>query len=263
MMRETREQVDSFSAEVPFKVIFVILSYNCASLLPRAVDKIPSEFLKDTILTDDGSTDGSYEAARDLGITAFRHEPNRGYGGNLKEGLRHALKCGADYIVEIHGDGAQFDPQAVYRSLKYMKCDYDLILGSRFHVPGQAISDGMPLIRYLANRFLSFFDRLVLGFKLTEYHTGFRIYSRKLLEKVGYESDSDDYLFSFQIIAQAAYFDMKIIEVPVEADYRSEHTTIRLHRAFVYAMQTFWVLFQFIIAKKVGLHSTLFPKPRA
>ena len=118
----------------------------------------------------------------------------------------------------------------------------------------------MPLIRFVANRFLSFFDRIVLGLKLTEFHTGFRIYGRELLEKVPFKNNSNDYLFSFQIIAQAAYFNMPVAEVPVEADYNNEHTSHSLDGASIYAINTFFILGQFILAKLGFYHNKIFPK---
>src|SRR3989338_10212351 len=106
--------------------------------------------------------------------------------------MDQAIKMGADYIVEIHGDGAQFNPIALKLALPHMEKGADLILGSRFQIPGQALKNGMPLIRFLANRGLSFFDRIILGLKLSEFHTGFRIYGRKLLEKAPYDSNTND-----------------------------------------------------------------------
>src|SRR3989338_4590311 len=157
------------------KVIGVILAYNVAKMLPRALERIqsiPKGLLDDLIVMDDGSKDGTYEVAKKLGLKAFRHVPNRGYGGNLKAGIKKALEMGADYIVEIHGDGAQFNPISINYAMPYMKeGNAQLILGSRFKVPGKALENGMPLIRFVANRFLSFFDKMVLRLPLTEFHT--------------------------------------------------------------------------------------------
>lgn len=236
------------------KIIGVILAYNVANMLPRAVERIPSGLLDDVIVMDDGSKDGTSEVAKRLGLKTFRHVPNRGYGGNLKAGIKKALDMGADYIVEIHGDGAQFNPFSINYAMPYMReGKAQLILGSRFRVPGKALENGMPLIRFVANKSLSFFDRIVLKLPLTEFHTGFRIYGRKLLEKVPYDANENDYLFSFQIIAQAAYYNFPVREVPVEADYLSEHTSHSIKGAAWYAIRTFGVLTQFLIAK-AGLH---------
>lgn len=231
------------------KIIAVVLAYNVAKMLPRAYERIPKEMFDDIIVMDDGSKDGTYEAAKKLGLKAFRHVPNRGYGGNLKAGMEKAMELGADYIVEIHGDGAQFNPKSIYHAVEHMNSGKQLILGSRFQQPLQALRNGMPLIRFVANRFLSFFDRIVLGLPLTEFHTGFRIYGRKLLENVPYKNNANDYVFSFQIIAQAAYYGAPVAEVPVEADYKGEHTSHKLTGAAVYAITTFFILGQYILAK--------------
>jgi glycosyltransferase involved in cell wall biosynthesis len=239
------------------KVVAVIMTYNCAHLLPKAYAKIPMDLIDDVIVTDDGSHDGSYEVAVKLGLTAFRHEQNQGYGGNLKAGFRHALECGADYIIEVHGD-AQFDPGAIQYAFPYMQQAADLILGSRFQNTSQARQNGMPLVRFAANRFISFFDRLVLRLPLTEFHTGFRVYSRKMLQQLPWQENSNDYLFSFEIIAQAAYYLCKVVEVPVEADYHSDHTSISLRRSVMYALQTFRTLGQFLLARSGLKYNRIF-----
>ena len=209
---------------------------------------------------DDGSKDNTSGVAKDLGLKVFRHVPNRGYGGNIKAGLKKALELGADYVVEIHGDGAQFNPESIFYAKTFMEEGAQLILGSRFQQPRKALNNGMPLIRFCGNRFLSFFDRLVLGLPLTEFHTGFRIYGKKLLEVIPYDLNSNDYLFSFEIIAQAAYYGLPVREVPVEADYKNKHTSHALTGAAIYAVQTFGVLLKFLSAKKLKIYSTLFPK---
>ncbi len=237
------------------------MTYNCASMIRRAHARLPMDILDDVVVTDDGSHDGSYEVARQLGLAAFRHSPNRGYGGNLKEGLRVALDRGADFIVEVHGDG-QFDPAATRDALPYLERGVDLVIGSRFHIAGRARQNGMPLIRLIANKALSAIDRAVLGLAFTEYHTGFRIYSRGLLDKVAWEANSDDYLFSFEIIAQAAYVGASVAEVPVDADYRTDHTSHRLLLASIYALQTFVVLAQFVLARAGLYHGRRFPRRR-
>ena len=246
------------------KVIGVILAYNVAKMLPRALERIqsiPKGLLDDLIVMDDGSKDGTYEVAKKLGLKAFRHVPNRGYGGNIKAGIKKALEMGADYIVEIHGDGAQFNPISIKYAMPYMQeGKAQLILGSRFQKKGQALKNGMPIVRFLANRGLSFFDRLVLGLKLTEFHTGFRIYGRNLLEKVPYDANTNDYLFSFQIIAQAAYYKMPVREVPVEADYHADHTSHSIKGASWYAIRSFGVLGQFMLAKAHIAHNKVFKR---
>lgn len=243
------------------KVIAVIMTYNCAHLLSKAYAQIPKQLVDEIIVTDDGSKDAIEQAATDVGVQLFRHVPNRGYGGNLKAGLKLALDRGADYIVEIHGDG-QFHPKALRYAMPYIEDGCDFIIGSRFQQPKRALANGMPLIRFVANRGLSFIDRLVLRLPFTEFHTGFRIYSRQLLAKVPWEKNSNDYLFSFQIIAQAAYVNATVAEVPVEADYRGDHTSHSLKGASIYAIQTFGILFNYLLARWRISFSALFPARR-
>ena len=241
------------------KIIAVLMTYNCARLVPKAYQQIPLHLVDEVLATDDGSRDGSHEAAIQLGIPAFRHTPNRGYGGNLKEGIRLALERGADYIVEVHGDG-QFHPRALELAHPLILDGYEFIIGSRFMIPGRARENGMPLIRWTANRGLSLIDRAVLGLPFSEFHTGFRIYSRKLLDRVAWEANADNYLFSFQIIAQAAYARARAAEVPVEADYRGDHTSHSLRGAAVYAVRTFEVLGQYVLARSGLYHPRIFPR---
>ena len=241
------------------RVIAMILAYNVAPMLARALARIPKSLVDDIIVMDDGSRDGTSEVAQRLGLAVYRHEPNRGYGGNVKAGLRTAYELGADYVLEVHGDGAQFDPAALQLALPQMREGVDLVIGSRFQQPRKARENGMPLIRFAANRFLSFFDRIVLRLPLTEFHSGFRIYSRKLIETLPLERDSEDYLFSFQVIAQAAYFGLRVDEVPVDADYHSEHTSHHLLGAARYAVQTFGQLLRFELARRGFRDDEIFP----
>ena len=242
------------------RIVAIILAYNCEKMLPRALSRIPRELVDDILVIDDNSKDATVRKAQELGLNVFTHHPNLGYGGNLKSGLDIAFAQGADYVVEIHGDGAQFNPISIKYALPLMAEGYDLILGSRFIYPRKALKNGMPLIRFIANIFLSFFDRLVLGLPLTEFHTGFRIYSKNLYDRVPRTHTSNDYLYSFQIIAQSAYYRMKVGEVEVEADYINEHTSHGLRGATIYALHTFVILFSFLLARMNIKFSKLFPR---
>jgi glycosyltransferase involved in cell wall biosynthesis len=243
------------------RTVAIVLAYNVARMLPRAIARIPKHLVDDIIIANDGSSDETIDVARRLGVRCVTNEKNLGYGGNLKKVMALAFAEGAEYVVEVHGDGAQFDPSAIQAALPYMRQGYDLILGSRFVRPQRALENGMPLVRFLANRALSFFDRLALRLPLTEFHTGFRIYGRRLYESVPFEGTSDDYLYSFQVIAQSAYYGLAVAEVEVEADYRSEHTSHKLSGAAVYAVKTFGVLADYLRAKAGVRYTALFRRP--
>ena len=242
------------------KIFGMILAYNVAPMLPTTVERIPDGIFERVFLTDDGSTDGTREAAEALDLETISHSPNRGYGGNVKQGLRHAFEAGADYVVEIHGDGAQFDPKSTITSLPLIEDGCDFVLGSRFQDKRKPLLNGMSLIRYLANLSLSAIDRLVTRLDLTEFHTGFRIYSRHFYETLPLQENSDDYLFSFEIIAQAAYFGIDVREVPVEADYHADHTSIALGRSSKYALTHLFTLGQLMMARGGLAYGSQFPK---
>ncbi len=240
------------------KVIGMIPAYNCAHLIRKAYEQVPKEYFDSIIIVDDGSTDDTLRVAQTLGVKVFTHT-HSGYGGNIKYAIRKALLLGADYMIEIHGDG-QYDPGNIPDAIaKIQTGQYDFLLGSRFTSLFQPLRDKMSLARYVANIGMSFIDRLVLRIPLTEFHQGFRVYSRRLIDTVGLEHTSDDHLFSFQIIAKAAFAKLRVGEIPVRCNYGDEHTSINLRRSVVYAVLTFGVLAEFILAK-LGFSSKIFRK---
>jgi glycosyltransferase involved in cell wall biosynthesis len=231
------------------KIIAFILTHNCEYMLEKAYKKIPKEYVDEIVISDDSSQDNTLNVAKKLGLKAIKNKFGKGYGGNLKNALYYCFNNEATHAVEIHGDGAQFNPIAIKDAIPLIKRDYDLILGSRFQTPAKALMNGMPLIRFIANRSLSFMDRIILRVPLTEFHTGFRIYSRKLFNTLPFETNSNNYLFSFEVIVQAIFFKLKTGEVPVEADYHSEHTSHNIFGASIYAVNTFFVLGKFLLSK--------------
>lgn len=245
----------SFSEARP-KIIGMVPAYNCSKLLARAFDAVPRNYFDSIIVVDDGSTDNTFAVAQTLGVLAFTHA-HSGYGGNIKFALRKALEMGADYMIEIHGDG-QYDMSVIPEAVKRIKEKRpDFLLGSRFTDILQPLRERMPLARYFANLGMSAIDRLVLRLPLSEFHQGFRVYSRNLIETVGLEHTSDDHLFSFQIIAKAAFCRLNVSEIPVRCNYADEHTSIAISRSVVYALQTFGVLLLYIGAR-LGFKTNLF-----
>ncbi len=239
------------------KIIGVILAYKCANFLEDLQKKLPMDVLDEVFITNDESGDDTEEVAQKLGIKCFSH-PKFGYGGNMKYGMNKAIELGGDYIVEIHGDG-QYDVSFIKPAIEKMNQGYGLVLGSRFTNLRQPLRDGMPLVRYIANLSLTFIDRLVLGIRASELHTGARVYSKEVVRGVDLTHTSNDFLFSFQIIAQIAYKKFKIGEVPVRGLYMKEHTSISIKRSIVYAVATFGVLFYYVLAK-LGFKTKLFHK---
>lgn len=237
------------------KVVGIILSYNCASFLEDIYNRIPQEVFDEIFVADDGSTDNSGEVAKKLGMPFFTHK-HMGYGGNIKFGLKEAIARGAEYVVEIHGDG-QYDLAFILPALKKISEGYDFLLGSRFSDFLQPLRDKMPYSRYFANIGLSFIDRVVLGVPLTEFHTGFRIYTRRLMETIDIANTSDDYLFSFEVIVQARYCGLKIGEIPIRCNYAGKHTSISIKKSVIYSFQTFRILFLYLMAR-LGFPSPLF-----
>jgi glycosyltransferase involved in cell wall biosynthesis len=238
------------------RVVGIIMTWNSASTLERVYRELPTGVFDEIILVDDGSSDETLKVANELGIRTFAHT-HLGYGGNIKYGLAKALEMGAEHMVEIHGDG-QYDMSNVQDMLTLVRAKkHDLLLGSRFMAKGQARRDGMPLLRYVANRGLSFVARLVLGLQLSEFHTGYHIYSRDFVEKAGFEGTSNSHLYSFEIIVQALYHRLSICEAPVRCDYLREHTSISIGKSAVYAVQMSVVLMWYLLAR-VGVRSRLF-----
>ena len=223
-------------------------AYNAALTLKRAYYRLPHTYIDQIILVDDASTDNTYAVAKKFPINVFRNENNLGYGGNLKVCLVKALEAGADIIIEYHPDN-QYDPSTLPLFLKKAKQGYDFALGSRFIHPKEALERKMPPIKFIANRALSFIDELILGIELTEFHSGFRMYTKTFLENVPFRQNSDDYLFSFEIIVQAVFYKFKIAEIQVSCDYHPKMHTANIYRSTIYALGTFKTLSQYLWAK--------------
>lgn len=230
------------------RVVIIMPAYNAAKTIRSSYQKIPKALVDEIILVDDASTDKTYQIAKKLPITVYRNAQNLGYGGNLKVCLSNALKRRADIVIEYHPDD-QYDPKDLSLFIQKAKEGYDFALGSRFIFPKEAIAKKMPLIKFIANRAMSFIDELVLGIEMSEFHSGFRMYTRKLLERIPFRQNSDDYLFSFEIIVQTIYWGFRVAEVPVSCRYHPSMHTANLSRSTIYALGTFKTLWQYLVAK--------------
>jgi glycosyltransferase involved in cell wall biosynthesis len=214
------------------RIVAVLPAYNAEKTLQRTVQEIPSA-VDACILVDDHSTDATAELAHRLGLQVIVHNRNRGYGGNQKTCYSAALEADADIVVMLHPD-YQYSPLLVEPMASMIAFGvYDIVLGSRI-LGGGALRGGMPRHKYVANRFLTLVQNLALGAKLSEYHTGFRAYSRDMLLSLPLESNSDDFVFDNQLLAQCIYLGARIGEVSCPTRYFPEASSINLRRSTVY-----------------------------
>lgn len=242
------------------RVFGIILAYNCAHLLPDAFKKFPLHLFDTVIIADDGSTDGTYEVAKGLGVPAFTN-PHKGYGGNLKFALAKAVEMGADYMVELHGDG-QFDSTAVPGAIEKLRGGCDFVLGNRFINLFEPLKDGMGIIRYCGNLTLSFMARVVLGISHRDFFTGLRAYSKRLVTSIDFTRGSDDYFFSFEIIVLARYRHLSFCFVPTRANYHGAHTSMALWKGVIEIFQTTYTLLLYMLAR-IGIRLGIFASPKA
>lgn len=217
------------------KICVVLPAYNAEKTLLQTVDEIPTEYIDDIILVDDASTDQTSQKGKELGLYTVIHEQNIGYGGNQKTCYSHALRRGADVVVMLHPD-YQYTPKLlVAMSSLIASGQYDIVLGSRILSEG-ALKGGMPFYKYVANRFLTFFQNVLLRKKLSEYHTGYRAFSREVLETLPLHQNSDDFIFDNQMLAQAIYAGFNIGEVSCPTKYFDDASSINLRRSIIYGL---------------------------
>ncbi|MFH0931136.1 MAG: glycosyltransferase family 2 protein [Candidatus Zixiibacteriota bacterium] len=240
------------------KVVVVMPAYNAARTLALTYKSIPSEVVDEVLLVDDASKDETVKIALDFHLKVVRHPHNVGYGGNQKTCYMEALREGADIVVMLHPDG-QYDPRLIPQIIEPIrKGEADFVLGSRFRQKGGALKGGMPLYKFLANRFLTAIENLILGQNLSEMHTGYRAYSRSFLEKVPFLRNSNDFVFDSQIIAQAVAFKLRIAEVPVSTKYFKEASSVNFRVSLIYGFKTLWTVFRFALDKLGLIHCRLF-----
>jgi glycosyltransferase involved in cell wall biosynthesis len=217
------------------KIVVVLPAYNAAKTLRRTVEEIPRDVVDVVLLVDDASSDATTDVAMELGLPTFVHERNFGYGRNQKTCYRQALDRDADIVVMLHPD-YQYTPRLVPALASMIAHDeFDVVLGSRIIGPG-ALAGGMPLYKYIANRVLTFVQNIVLGYKLSEYHTGFRAFSRAVLERLPLGENADDFVFDNEMLCQAIYFGYRVGEVSCPTRYFAEASSIPFARAVVYGL---------------------------
>jgi glycosyltransferase involved in cell wall biosynthesis len=226
------------------RVVVVMPAYNAARTLAACLDDVPRELVDEIVLVDDASRDNTAALAESLGLTVIRHPANRGYGGNQKTCYREALARGAEIVVMVHPDH-QYDPQVIPHLIEPLiagRCDASF--GSRM-LGGMARAGGMPWWKYVANIALTRIENAVLGLGLTEYHSGFRAYSRRYLESVRLEANDDAFVFDSEIIAQGAQAGMRFEEIPIATRYFPEASQIRFWSSVRYGLAILRLLWRY------------------
>lgn len=224
-------------------------AFNAGKTLEQTYREIPFDVVDEVLLVDDASRDDTVKVAQRLGVKSFIHQNNLGYGGNQKTCYFEALRLGADIVVLLHPD-YQYSPKIIPALAGLVAGgEYDIALGSRI-LGGKALQRGMPLYKYLSNRFLTAIQNICLGAELSEYHTGFRAFSKDVLLTLPLRENSDDFLFDNQILAQAIYFGFSVGEVPCPAHYFPEASCINFPRSVKYGLGVLWTSLQFLLHKK-------------
>jgi len=230
------------------KVIVVMPAYNAAKTLEMTYKEIPLDVVDEVILVDDASRDDTAAKAQELGIHTIIHGENRGYGGNQKTCYAEALSKGADVVVMVHPD-YQYSPRLITAMASMVVSGhYDVVLASRI-LGGQALKGGMPLYKYIANRLLTLAENLALGVKLSEYHTGYRAFSRRVIETLPLEANSDDFVFDNEMLAQAAYFGFQIGEISCPTKYFEDASSINFRRSVTYGFGVLATSLKFLLQK--------------
>jgi glycosyltransferase involved in cell wall biosynthesis len=241
-------------------VVVIMPAYNAAKTLKQTYDEIYQTFVDEIILVDDNSQDETLKIAKELGIKTIQHKKNRGYGGNQKSCYKEALKSGADIVVMLHPD-YQYTPKLVPAIASMIAFEeYDAVLASRM-LGNSALKGGMPLYKFIANKFLTAFENVIMNKKLSEYHTGFRGYNTKILKELPLEDLSDDLIFDNEIIALMFYHNYKIGEISCPTKYTKEVSSINFLRSCKYGLQVIVVSILYRLAK-LGIKTRLYKNNR-
>lgn len=239
------------------KLVVIMPAYNAAKTLQQTYAELPHDYVDEVILVDDSSKDSTAEIAQSLGITTIIHTENMGYGANQKTCYREALRHKPDIVVMVHPD-YQYSPRLVTAMAAMITSGhYDVVLGSRI-LGGKTRKGGMPLYKYVANRFLTLFQNILLDVKLSEYHTGYRAFGRKVLETLPIENNSDDFVFDNEMLAQAIFFGFEIGEVSCPARYFEEASSINFSRSIKYGLGVLLTSLKFVLHKWGLISSRLF-----
>ena len=240
------------------KITVVLPAYNASKTLIKTYHEIPFDIVDEVILVDDNSTDETIKVAKEIGINhIIKHDNNLGYGGNQKSCYNKALSLESDIIVMLHPD-YQYTPKLIHSMCYLIANDvYPVVLGSRILGKG-ALKGGMPLYKYFANRFLTFSQNILMNQKLSEYHTGYRAYSKKVLEKIDFNKNSNDFIFDNQFIAQILYNDFEVAEITCPTKYFEESSSINFKRSVIYGLGVLKTSLEYFLNKNKIIKSKLF-----
>lgn len=244
------------------KVFVVMPAYNAVLTLRQTCAELPRDVIDEVLLVDDHSSDSTVQLARELRLKTFVHHQNLGYGRNQKTCYREALRRGADIVVMLHPD-YQYSPHLVTAMASMIAYgEYDLVLGSRILGPG-ALAGGMPFYKYISNRFLTLCQNLLLNYKISEYHTGYRAFSRAVLGALPLEENSDDFIFDNEVLTQAIHLHYRIGEISCPARYFPEASSLNFSRSLKYGLQVLMVSLKFRLQNlRLGRFRLLNPQGR-
>jgi len=239
------------------KIVVVMPAYNAGKTIERTYSEIPLDLVDEVVVTDDASADDTVAIARRLGVRTLVHQRNRGYGANQKTCYTEALALGGDVVVMLHPD-YQYTPRLLPAMIGMITDGpYDVVLGSRI-LGGGALRGGMPRYKYFANRFLTAVQNLLSGAKLSEYHTGYRAFSREVLESLALAENSDDFVFDNQMLAQIIHAEFRIGEISTPTAYFEEASSIDFRRSVRYGLGVLWVSLQLFLEKRGWAHFPIF-----
>jgi glycosyltransferase involved in cell wall biosynthesis len=239
------------------KICVVMPAYNAEKTLKKTYDEIPKDIVDDIILTDDASQDQTAKVSNELDIKTFVHTQNKGYGGNQKTCYQAALECGADIVIMLHPD-YQYTPKLITPMASMIaEGIFDAVIGSRI-LGNKAMMGGMPTYKYIFNRFLTLTENFIIQQKLSEYHTGYRAFSRKVLETIPLLENSDDFVFDNQMLCQTLYFGFDVGEVSCPALYFDDASSISFSRSVTYGLGVMQTAMKYALAKRGGSHFDIF-----
>ena len=246
------------SKNIPSKKVYaIVISYKSSPVVGDLYRRINKDNFDKIYFFDDNSPDNSAEEAKKYDWIVIKNEKNLGHGGNLKKALKTIFEDGADYGVEVHADN-QYSPNEVEKAKDMILDDYDLIIGSRFKNKNPFLKDGMPFLRYFTNKIMSLITSKIFNINLTEFHTGCKIFSKKFCSSVPIYDNSDDYLFSFQVIMQAAFYKKKYGEISISSSYEGYKTSCNYLNGFFYLFGNFKLMLIFLLVKLKLIKSKTF-----